>query len=48
MLYLFLPLLLWLWSLKLLWLELRAIAPVLLLLWLTQLTSWQGIYHAVL
>jgi hypothetical protein len=45
---LLLPLLLWLWSLKLPWLELRAIAPVLLLLWLTQLTSWWGIHHAVL
>jgi hypothetical protein len=45
---LLLPLLLWLWSLKLPRLELRAIAPVLLLLWLTQLTSRQGIHHAVL
>jgi hypothetical protein len=45
---LLLPLLLWLWSLKLPWLELRAIAPVLPLLWLTQLTSWRGIHHAVL
>jgi hypothetical protein len=45
---LLLPLLLWLWSLKLPRLELRVIAPVLLLLWLTQLTSWRGIHHAVL
>jgi hypothetical protein len=35
---LLLPLLLWLWSLKLPWLELRAIAPILLLLWSMQLT----------
>jgi hypothetical protein len=35
---LLLPLLLWLLSLKLPWLELRAIAPILLLLWLMQLT----------
>jgi hypothetical protein len=45
---LLLPLLWWLWSLKLPRLELRAIAPVLLLLWLTQLTSRWGIHHAVL
>jgi hypothetical protein len=45
---LLLPLLLWLWSLKLPWMELRAIALVLLLLWLTQLTSRWGIHHAVL
>jgi hypothetical protein len=45
---LLLPLLLWLWSLKLPRLELRAIAPVLLLLWLTQLTSRRGKHHAVL
>jgi hypothetical protein len=45
---LLLPLLLWLWSLKLPWLELRAIAPILLLLWLTQLTLRRGIHHAVL
>jgi hypothetical protein len=45
---LLLPLLLWLWSLKLPQLELRAIAPILLLLWLTQLTSRWGIHHAVL
>jgi hypothetical protein len=34
--------------LKLPQLELRAIAPILLLLWLTQLTPRWGIYHAVL
>jgi hypothetical protein len=45
---LLLPLLLWLWSLKLPRLELRAIAPILLLLWLTQLTSRWGIHHTVL
>jgi hypothetical protein len=45
---LLLPLLLWLWSLKLPWLELRAIAPILPLLWSTQLTPMRGIHHAVL
>jgi hypothetical protein len=45
---LLLPLLLWLWSLKLPWLELRAIALILLLLWSTQLTPRWGIHHAVL
>jgi hypothetical protein len=42
------PLLLWLLSLKLPWLELRAIALILLLLWSTQLTPRRGIHHAVL
>jgi hypothetical protein len=45
---LLLPLLLWLWSLKLSWLELRAIAPILLLLWSTQLALMRGIHHAIL
>jgi hypothetical protein len=45
---LLLPHLLWLLSLKLSWLELRAIAPILLLLWSTQLTPRRGIHHAVL
>jgi hypothetical protein len=45
---LLLPLLLWLWSLKLPWLELRVIAPILLLLWSTQLTPRWGIHHAIL
>jgi hypothetical protein len=45
---LLLPLLLWLWSLKLPWLELRVISPILLLLWSTQLTPRWGIHHAIL
>jgi hypothetical protein len=45
---LLLPLLLWLWSLKLPRMELRAIAPIWLLLWLIQLTSRRGIHHTVL
>jgi hypothetical protein len=45
---LLLLLLLWLLLLKLPRLELWAIAPILLLLWLTQLTPWWGIHHAVL
>jgi hypothetical protein len=45
---LLLLLLLRLLLLKLPWLELWAIAPILLLLWSTQLTPWWSIHHAVL
>jgi hypothetical protein len=45
---LLLLLLLWLLLLELPWLELWATAPILLLLWSTQLTPMWGIHHVIL
>jgi hypothetical protein len=45
---LLLLLLLWLLQLELPWLELWVMAPILLLLWSTQLTPRWGIHHVVL